>query len=47
MAGVCVCVGGRCVCVCVCVCVLVVGNLSMVDLLLYAITVGKITVNLA
>ena len=31
----------------VCVSVLVVGNASMIDLLLYAITVCKIAVNLA
>ena len=48
VVGVCVC--GWCVClesVFVCaflvgVCVLVIGNASMIDLLLYVITVGKI-----
>ena len=44
---VCVCVCGRCVCVCFCgryvyVCERVVGNASMLDLLLYVITVDKI-----
>ena len=47
----CVCVWCLCVCmfvvgVCVCVfgCVLVVSNASMMDLLLYVITVGKIEI---
>ena len=48
--GRCVCGRGVCVClwsvrVCVfgrCVCVLVVGNASMIDLLVYVITVDKI-----
>ena len=44
--GVCVCVCLWSVCVCVCVfgCVLVVSNASMIDLLLYVNTVGKIEI---
>ena len=52
VVGVCVClwsvcvyVCGRCVCVCVFGCVFVsVSNASMIDLLLYVITVGKIQI---
>ena len=49
VVGVCVFVVGVYVClwsVCVCVfgCVLVVSNASMIDLLLYVITVGKIEI---
>ena len=56
VCGWCVCVCGWCVCmfmarvgVCMCVFrrVLVVGNASMIDLLLYVISVCKIAVNLA
>ena len=44
MVGVCVCVclWSVCVCMFLVVCLLVVGNASMIDLLLYLITVGKI-----
>ena len=42
--SVCVCVCGRCVCVFLVVCLLVVSNASMIDLLLYVITVGKIEI---
>ena len=43
LVGVCVCLWSVCVCVfLVGVCVLVVGSASIIDLLLYAITVGKI-----
>ena len=48
VVSVCVYVCGRCMCMwSVCVWVLVVGNASMIDLLLYVITVCKIAVNLA
>ena len=44
VVGVCVCLwpGSVCVCVFLVVCLLVVGNASMIDLLLYVITVGKL-----
>ena len=44
VCGRCVYVCGRCVCVFLYVCLLVVSNASMIDLLLYVTTVGKIEI---
>ena len=44
VVGVCVCLWSVCVCVFLVVCLLAVSNASMIDLLLYVITVGKIEI---
>ena len=44
VVGVCVALWSVCVCVFLVVCLLVVSNASMIDLLLYVITIGKIEI---
>ena len=44
VVGVCVCLWSVCVRVFLVVCLLMVSNASMIDLLLYVITVGKIEI---